>query len=126
MTMAWRKRIIRRASTWTGVNGNHFDTYKFIDVIFHSKADMTLNRPHYIYGAEGAVVGGSGSELKWIVRFINGTLKVGSPETSIQEIQKLTRKAALEMLDGKVSRITENALSGEVQKVVKKNEEKIE
>lgn len=100
--MAWRKRILTRGAEWTGMNGTHFDTRSFVDVIYYNKDELIKNRPLIEFGAEGAVVGGSTSidDLRRVVMFIDNKLKENSPTVTVGELRGKIRKARSEMLRG--------------------------
>lgn len=101
--MAYRKRIIERGAKWTGLNGRRFDTSKYLDVVYYTKSALDENKPQYIWGATGAVVGGSGNagDITQVVKFINMTLKPKSPRATIEEVRSKTLRARKEMLEGK-------------------------
>lgn len=93
----YRKRIISREASWTGVNGRTYNRTAFIDVIFYD-----INKsPNYTYGADGVAIGGGGeTDLNKLASFINSRLAKGSPKTSPTEIAKRTIKARAEMIKG--------------------------
>ena len=82
----WKKRIIERNCSWTGVNGRNFDTIKYIDVIFYSMKNVNERDRYVVHGAIGAVVGGSGS-VSLVLSSMNGTIKPGQAKVTEQNIK---------------------------------------
>ena len=90
-----KKRIIERECEWTGGNGKHFDTIKYIDVIFYSMEDVKKRDASISYGAIGAVVGGN--EISLAISSINSTLKIGQKKVTEQEINEQIEQCAKEI-----------------------------
>ncbi len=92
----WKKRIIERECEWNGIEGGHFDTIKYIDVIFYSMKNVKERDGYVSYGAVGAVVGGSGS-VGLALSSLNGTLKSGQEKVTEEELNAEIIKAAEEI-----------------------------
>jgi len=50
--------VARRSSRWTSIEGETFQTQRYINVIFYVIEDVRNNVPMYCYGAFGACIGG--------------------------------------------------------------------
>lgn len=92
----WKKRIIERECEWCGVEGGHFDTIKYIDVIFYSMKNVKERDGYISYGAIGACVGGGGV-VDLAISSLNGTLKKGQAIVTKEEIDAEIIKAAEEI-----------------------------
>lgn len=94
----WKKRIIERDCEWTGVNGQHFDTNRYIECIFYSNEF----RSYLEFGSDGAVIGGAGGSPETYCRFINATMKKGQKPVTVEEIE-----AAIEKMKEEIKADTE-------------------
>jgi hypothetical protein len=84
--------VIRRKSSWTSVEGNRFETTRYIKVIFYIRDDVKNNRPYYSYGAFGAVVGGGTTNKQTAIDFVNRHKNRDEPEVTADELDKAIEK----------------------------------
>jgi hypothetical protein len=80
--------VARRNSRWWSIEGNLFETTRYIKVIFYVFNDVKDNKPYYSYGAYGAVVGGGTTNKHEAIDFVNRHLAKGESSLTEAELDK--------------------------------------
>jgi len=94
MRKIWEKRIVERMCEWTGINGKHFRTKRYIRCAFFGDPD---GEPYLSEGANGCAFCSGGSSAEDCVRSINRYIVEGEEPITIEEVEKEIEKMRREI-----------------------------